>query len=523
MRSNHEEVVAGSSNRRIALNTGVIYLRLVLTLGISLYSTRFVLEALGQADFGLYNVVAGVVAMFAFISATMATTTQRFISFSMGVGNDVATLKRVVGSAVSIHSLVAVVVSILVLAGGWWAIYNLLNIPPGKTPDALFVLVSVCVGLVGTIISVPFEAMLLAHENILYISVCQTVNAVLKFGAAFVLLVVDNDRLRLYAVLLAVLPYVIGLLEAGFCFLRYREARITIQDLRPGIVMKEFSRFAGWVMIGTTCMTLRNQGVSILLNMFWGVVLNAANYVANQVNSTLQFFSTSITTSLRPQLVKSAGEGDTERMMTLIFAASKYPLLLIILAACPVIVAMPYVLQLWLKTVPVYTVLFCRIMLLSTIVGQAYMGIVNGLEAVGKVKIMHIFCGSAYIAVLPGCYFLARFGYAPESFYWCVVLFQVIILGYLIHLASRLIALDTRRFFFDVILRSVGLFAVLIFLDGVAWELLGRSFVSLCLLLVADLAIFALLALAFGLTKNERGNVMKIFTRLRLKIYGNNK
>lgn len=509
------------SNKRIAINTGVIYFRLILTLGISLYSTRFVLEALGADDYGLYNVVAGVVAMFAFISATMATSTQRFISFSMGLGNGPAEMKKVVGSAISIHLLMAVLVSAIVLLGGWWAINHMLDIPYGKTPDALFVLVCVVVGLVGTINSVPFEALLMAHENILYVSICQTVNALFKFGAAVVLLGVPTDRLRLYAVLMAVLPFIILILEAAYCLAKYSETRVSRTDFRPGTVMKELSKFAGWVMIGTTCMTLRNQGVAIILNIFWGVAVNAANAVANQVNSTLQFFSTSVTTSLRPQLVRSAGEGDYQRMMTLMTAASKYPLLLIILAASPIIVAMPYILSLWLKTVPDHTVTFCRIMLLSTIVGQAYMGIVNGMEAMGKVKLMHIFCGSAYLAVLPTGYILARQGFDPQCVYWCVVFFQIVILAYLIHLAGRQLNLDKKRFSLNVVGRSAVVAVLLTIADFFIWNYLSPSLLSLVTLGVADIVVFALLCYTIGFTGEEKRTVSKLVSKLSGKVSKN--
>lgn len=505
------------SNKRIALNTGVIYFRLILTLGISLYSTRFILEALGNSDFGLYNVIAGVVAMFAFISATMATTTQRFISFSMGVSNNVSDLKRVVGSAVSIHLLMSVVVAAIVFAGGMWAIHHLLKIPDGKTPDAIFVLVSVIVGLVGTINSVPFEALLMSHENILYVSVCQIVNAVLKLGIALGLLVLSADQLRVYAVLMAALPFILLILQSAFCFAKYPETKISGRDMRPGVVMKEFSKFAGWVMIGTTCMTLRNQGIAVLLNMFWGVAVNAANSVANQVNSTLQFFSTSITTALRPQLVRSAGEGDYTRMMSLMTAASKYPLLLIILVSCPIIVAMPYILSLWLKEVPDFTVVFCRIMLLNTIIGQAYMGIVNGLEAIGKVKILHIFCGSAYLLTLPAGYLLARQGFDPQTLYWVVTFFQVGVLVYLIRLAKRQIGMDVGDFYVNVVGRCSVVFVFLMIANYFMWTYLTTSILSLVALFFVDLILFAVTCLVVGLNKSERETVMGLLSKVKTK------
>lgn len=504
------------SNKRIAINTAVIYCRLIVTLGLSLYSTRFVLEALGQTDFGLYNVIAGVVSMFAFIAATMATTTQRFISFTMGQHGDLAHLRTVFGSSLTIHALLSVVVGLIVLVGGWLVIDNLLTIPPGKHELAIFVLFTVCAGLVGTINSVPFEALLMAHENMLFVSVCQVVNAVVKFGGAIVLLYIDGERLRIYAIILASLPFILYLLEAAFCLLRYPESRVSLRDMRPTLMMREFGKFAGWVMIGTTCTTLRSQGISIILNMFWGVVVNAANGVANQVNNTLQFFSTSITTSLRPQLIKSAGENDTQRMMTLIFASCKYPLLLISLAGVPIITAMPYILSLWLKSVPEYTCSFCRLMILCTMMRQSYMGLVSGMEAKGRVKRLHLMVGGLTISVVPAGYFLARAGFDPQLIYWCQVVSQFLCTVWLTYISGREIGLPRRRLLSEVYLRSLAVIAVLFAVNWGAWLFLPRSFLALVALGFIDIVTFAVLLYVFGLTDRERAKGVGALRRVKI-------
>lgn len=498
-----------SSNKRIAINTAVIYVRLVLTLGISLFSTRYVLEALGEANFGLYNVIAGVVSLFSFIAATMATTTQRFISFTMGETTDLNRIKAVIGSSLTLHAIVSFVVAIIVLAGGYWAIENLLTIPVGMNKVALFVLFSVCIGLVGTVNSVPFEALLMAHENILFVSICQVINALVKFGGAILLLYIDVNRLKVYAIIMASLPFILYALEALFCLKHYPEVRITRRDLRPSVLMRELGKFAGWVMIGTTCMTLRTQGVSILLNIFWGVVVNAANGIATQVNSTLQFFSTSITTSLRPQLVKSAGEKDDRRMMTLIFAACKYPLLLITLAGCPLIVAMPYVLSLWLKEVPTYAAIFCQIMIIDTMIRQSYMGIVIGLEARGKVKPLHIFVGFSYLIVLPAGYILAKMGHNPQSILWCMVVSQALIATYLILLSSREIDLPMMKLIRDVYFRCSIVIIGLFLINGKCWNVLSHNIQGLLILCLVDIGSFVILSYYIGLTKHEQIKIVE--------------
>lgn len=505
------------SNKRIAINTAVIYCRLVLTLGISLFSTRYVLEALGETNFGLYNVIAGVVSMFSFIAATMATTTQRFISFTMGETDDVDKIKQVVGGSITMHVLVSLAVAAIVLIGGAWMIENILTIPHGMHQAAYFVLFSVCFGLIGTINSVPFEAMLMAHENILFVSICQIINTYVKFGGAVLLLYIDIDRLKVYATIMACQPFILLALESWFCLKHYPEVKISRKDLKPSLLMREFGKFAGWVMIGTTCLTMRTQGVSILLNMFWGVIVNAANGVATQVSSTLQFFSTSITTSLRPQLIKSAGEGDTKRMMTLIFAASKYTLLLLTLAGCPLIVAMPYILSIWLKVVPEYTVDFCRIMIVCTLLRQSYMGLVIGLEAKGKIVRLQLFAGLSYLLVLPAGYLFAKSGFGPNFIFMCVAASEVLILIYLVFLSNSQIGLPKIRFCVEVYLRCAIVALILYIINYSVWECLDSSFIMLVVLGFTDLIAFSALCLLIGLNGRERtkilGSVVKLIRK----------
>ncbi len=497
------------NNKRIAVNTVAIYCRLVLSSGIALFSTRYVLEALGEEDFGLYNVIAGVVALFSFIASTMATTTQRFISFTMGSAPDTGRIREVFGSSLCLHVVVAFVVAAVVLLGGWLLIDNVLSIPQGKHSDALFVLVSVCFGLVGTIVSVSFEALLMAHENIVFVSVCQMFNTLVKLGGALLLLYLEADRLRIYAVIMACLPFLLLLMEGSFCLKRYPESRFGVGELGRPVVFKEIGRFAGWVMIGTTCGTLRAQGVSIILNLFWGVVINAANGIATQVSSTLMFFSTSITTSLRPQLVKSAGEGDWNRMNTLVFAACKYPLLLLTLFGIPLIVAMPFVLSLWLKTVPDYSVVFCRLLVLSALFNQATIGLTIGMEACGKVKLIHTIVGGSFLLVLPVGYFFAHIGFPPQSLIWCIVINEIVASILRIILARRLIDLNVSRFFSDVLLRSGAVVAVLFLISYFIWNSVTPGLPMFLILCLTDFILFIVLTLVLGLNRHERLKVVK--------------
>lgn len=506
-------MIEEGSNKRIIVNTAFIYGRLIVTLGVSLFATRYVLQALGAEDFGLYNVIAGVVAMFAFLSATMATTSQRYISFTRGETNDLSKLRIVFGSSITVHAILSLVLAVVVFGGGWWMIDHLLSIPDGKHGLAIFVLVTVTFGLIGTINSVPFEALLMAHENIFFVSVCQVVYAFVKFGGALLLLYINSDRLIVYSIILGIVPFVVYAMEAAYCLKNYPESRITKQNAKPSYMMKEFSKFAGWVMVGTVGTTVKTQGISILFNVFWGVVANAANGIAVQVNSTLQFFTASITTSLRPQLVQSAGEGNHSRMMTLAYAACKYQLLLVSLVACPLIVAMPYVLSLWLKDVPEYTVLFCQTIFIATMARQTYMGLLVGLEAQGDVKYLNIILGTVYIAVIPVGYIMAKIGLAPDSIYWGAVGAEVVIGISLILLSKNKLKLKVGNFISVVLVRSIAVIILLFLINWIMWHFMNGNVLSLLCLLIVDLVAFSLLSYFIALTSQERKKVLSFIRR----------
>ena len=216
----------------------------------------------------------------------------------------------------------------------------LLEIPYEKIDDAYFALATVTIGIVGTVITVPFEAVLMAHENIFFVSLCQLFNSIIKFVIALSVMAIESDRLRTYAVLIAIIPYIQFATEWLYCHRKYIETRFTISKITDFSVIRHIGAFASWVMIGTTCGTIRQQGSSILLNMFFGIAINAANGIATQVNGVLMQFSSSITTAIRPQLVKSAGEGDKDRMLSLTYIACKFPFILTGILAVPLIVAM---------------------------------------------------------------------------------------------------------------------------------------------------------------------------------------
>lgn len=501
-------------NKRIAINTVISYIRLLAIMALSLFSTRYILLALGESDFGLYNLIAGVVFLFSFIANTMATTTQRFISFAMGKEKDTDKIRDIFYNSLALHLLIAISVAIIVQIGGSLVIRYLLDIPAEKISDAYFVLITVTLGIVGTVITVPFEAVLMAHENILFVSLCQFFNSLIKFCIAIAVMFIDGDRLRFYAILIAAIPYIQLFSEWIYCNRHYLETKFTLKKITDFSVIKHIGAFAGWVMIGTTCSTIRNQGSSILLNMFFGVVINAANGIAAQVNGVLMQFSSSITTAIRPQLIKSAGEGDKERMLSLTYVACKYPFILTGVLAVPLIVAMPVVLDIWLKDVPEYTVIFCRLLLLSALLNQSTIGMTVALEAYGKVKLVHFFIGLSFLLVIPTAYILLKNGFPPQSVILCIVINEAVAACLRLLFARLQLGISVSRFIKEVGIRCIMIISISYVIEYLCWNYFPKDFSGLILIGITTLIIFPILIYSLGFNSYERSKVSSIINRL---------
>lgn len=501
-------------NKRIAVNTIVSYVRLLAIMALSLFSTRYILLGLGETDFGIYNLIAGVVFLFSFIANTMATTTQRFVSFTMGKERDTEKIMEVFYNSLTFHLFIAISVAIIVQLGGSLVIRYLLEIPIEKINDAYFVLSTVTFGIVGTVITVPFEAVLMAHENILFVSLCQFFNSVIKFCIAIIVLFIDGDKLRFYAVLIALIPYIQLFAEWIYCNMHYPETKFRLKKITDISVIKHMGAFAGWVMIGTTCSTIRNQGSAILLNMFFGVVINAAIGIATQVNGVLMQFSSSITTAIRPQLIKSAGEGNKERMLSLTYVACKYPLILTGLFAVPLIVVMPVILEVWLKEVPEYTVIFCRLLLLSAILNQSTIGMTAALEAYGKVKLVHSFIGMSFLLVIPVGYMFLKNGFPPESVFICIVVNEGMAACLRLLFAHQQLGISVSRYIREVGIRCLIIISISYVIEYFSWIYFPKDFSGLVLIGITTLVIFSILTYSIGLNGNERAKVRSVIIRV---------
>ena len=442
------------SASRVAINTGFLYGKMLITMLISLYSTRLILNALGVVDYGIFNLVGGVIAMLSFLNGAMTTATQRYMSFSIGAGDN-HKLKSIFSSSVLLHLIIGLIIVLLLEFGGVFLFNGTLNIPADRIGVAKIVFHFMVVSTFFTINAVPYDAAINAHENFLFDALSGIFEAVMKLGIAISLIHTEVDKLILYGSLIAGLTILIRIIKSIYCIRKYEECHVRITSGIDFKLTKEMFSFAGWNLFGSLCSVIRSQGLAVVLNLFFGIVVNAAYGIANQVNGQLSSFSTNMVSALYPQIVKSEGSGDRERMLRLAMLACKLSFFLLSFFAIPIIVEMPFILTIWLKIVPENTVIFCRLILVLSLLQQLSVGLMASLIAIGKIKAYQIVVGSLLILNLPLSYGLILIGFPVYSVFFGSIFLECIALGSRIWFAYKIAGLNVGLFTRGVIFNSI--------------------------------------------------------------------
>lgn len=397
-----------ANNKRIAKNTLILYIRMFITMCIGLYTSRLVLRNLGVVDYGINDVVAGMVTMFTFISATLATGTQRFITFSLGE-NDLEKSKRTFSTTLFIHICLAIVLSIIILIAGLLLLNYSLNIPSDRFDAAYWVFYcSIFVIFLG-VIQLPYYSLIVAHEKMDTIAFLTIYDAIGKFLVAFSLSYSgDIDTLKLFAVLSLCVQASKFLLYRFVCKKKFEECQISKSIDKS--LFKSIFVFSGWNIIGCAASLLNNQGLNILLNMFFGPVVNAARGIANQVNNMVLQFVQNFLTASNPQIVKYYAVNEKDNMCNLITNSSKYAGFLILIMILPLCFEMEFVLKIWLGETPDDTIIFARIVLVQTLIQSLTRPMIMGVHAVGKLKWFSISTGSILLLIVPASWVLLKLG-----------------------------------------------------------------------------------------------------------------
>lgn len=405
--------MSGSNTTRIAKNTVFLYLRSLIVLAIGLYTSRVVLQVLGVEDYGIYNVVGGVIGMLGLLSSTMRATYQRYYNVEMGKKNTPGVIKMFQLSLTS-QLILAIVVLVLGETLGLWFVMNKLVIPENRLNAALWIYQASMISFIIGIFSTPFGASIVAYEKMGYFAVLSIIDAALRLGIVFLIKILPGDSLIIYAYLLSIISLVNILLNVVYCKLKIPTTKIKL--IWDGKELKSMFLFSWWSIFGELGITVKTQGINIILNLFFGPVVNAARGVASQILNAVRQFIRSFQTSFRPQLTKSYASGDYGYMRVLYYSATKFSYYLLFTLSLPIIMETPYILHLWLgNNVPEYTAVFTRLVLVTSFVSAFANPTSCIVYATGRIKLMSIIVGVGNILILPVAWLFLELGWSPVS------------------------------------------------------------------------------------------------------------
>lgn len=500
-----------SNNKRIAKNTILLYIRTFIILLVSLYTSRVVLSALGVEDYGTYNVVGGFVAMFSLLSGALSNAISRYITFELGRDNK-ERLKEVFSTSVTVQIILALAVVVLAEAFGIWFLNTQMNIPEGRMVAANWVFQCSLLTFAINLISIPYNACIIAHEHMNAFAYISILEALLKLGAVFLLFVIGFDKLIVYAVLLAFVATLIRFIYGVYCKRHFEECHYTFSINKP--LIKEMTSLAGWNMLGSSGSILNSHGVNLLMNMFFGVAVNAARGLAVQVNGAVTQFVNSFTTAVNPQITKSYAKGEKDYLFKLVMMSSKYSFFLTLLLAAPIIAETPYILKLWLKEVPDYTVLFVRLTLMVSLIASLSTSLYTLALSTGNIKKYQIVVGSLSLSCFFVTYVFYKLGFPVETAYYVNIGIQIIILFARLIILSRQTGISIRQYASSVLYQS---FLVAFLLTAILFLLLRimpeETLVNALVIVLLCEVIACGLIFLVGLNKYERKYIVSLINK----------
>lgn len=397
---------------------------MVIVLAISLFTTRQVLRALGVEDYGVFEVVAGFVAMFGFLNTSMSNGIQRFLNFELGK-SDKDRVNRVFSTSLLIQLLLAFLIVVITESIGIWYIYNKMVIPEGRLLAALWIFQFAIIGFLFSIMQAPFTAAVMAHEHMDFFALMSIINAVLNLVIVFILPLFRGDLLILYGFFVAVIHALVFLLYFVYCRIHFKEIKIKL--LFDKTLFKSMLGFSGWNVFGSLSNVLRNHGINLILNIFFGPVVNAARGVAMQINAGVTSFVTNILIPVRPQVIQSYARGDLNRTMNLTYTISKFCLFLLFLISLPICMDINFVLRVWLgDVIPDHTQNFCIIIILTSFVLIPMSSLATLVHASGNMRNYQVVGSIVKVLSVPLSYVVLSFGFAPEWAFALVFIFDVI-------------------------------------------------------------------------------------------------
>ena len=505
------------NTKRIAKNTAFLYMRMLLLMGVAFYTSRVVLNALGVEDYGIYNVVGGVVAMFSFLTGTFTSATQRFLNYEMGLGNQ-QRLHEIFSMSITLNVIIAVLIIGVSEIVGIWFINHKLVIPPDRLVAAHWVFQFSLLAMAVTIVSTPYNALIIAHERMDIFAYISIVEALLKLGIAVVIFFCGGDKLIVYAFLILLVALIVRLIYSFYCKRKFPECRYKFYWDRK--LFCEMGSFAGWNMYGNFAFVVVTQGLNMLLNMFFGPAVNASRAIAVQVQTAIQGFATNFTIAVNPQITQYYAQRKMNEMFNLVCFSSKYAFFLLLILIVPILLETEVLLEIWLKQVPVYAVVFVRLILVQLLLTIILNPLQTSIHATGKMRLYQLLTGSLNLLNIPISYLLLRLDMEASIVFLVNItinFFMIFVMLYVLYKAIDFPYLLFVRRVLLILLKVVFIIGIVVFLINIVhWDSIYiGAFMKMFLMSV----ITCIVIWFCGMTCQEhsliRNYITVVFSRLR--------
>lgn len=505
------------ASTKVVFNTGVLYIKIILSLLIALVSVPLILKALGTSDYGLYNLVAGIITMLSFLNNSMTVSTQRYMSVAMGEGN-ISKINKIYNASFILHLVLALFIIFALEALGLFSISKL-KIEPDRLLCAHYIFQFLIISTIAKIIAVPFDAIMNAHEDMLAFSIIELIDSILMLLIAITLQYLPIDKLAFYGFSVACISLLTFIMKYVWCFYNYKSYKISrkIKVERP--LIKEMIGFTGWNLFGGVAMMGRNQGVAIIFNLFLGTIANAAYGVANHINGAISHFSSTFQRAINPQLMKSEGMGNRDRLHKISFISSKYSVLALCFFAVPLILEMDDVLTIWLKNnIPPSTLELSRCILVMSILYQYSTGLMSAIQATGRIKYYQILMSIIILLNVPSAYFILSLGYPVYYVTFGFILLEFLSLIVRIIMAKTIAGLSPADYLNKVVrstLIIVGAALCFSLIPHVFCQDLWWRLISVCFTYGL---IFLLMTWFVALDKTQRNSLIKKISSITIII-----
>ena len=497
---------------RIAKNTILLYVRMAIMLLVSLYTSRVILDALGEIDMGIYNAVGGIVMMFSFLNGTMSTACQRFFADEIAK-NKFEDLKRVFSLCVIVFITIALLIIFLSETVGLWFLFNKAK-TDGRMDAAKWVFQLSIISFLFTIVRSPYQGIIIIKEKMKVFTYLSMAEVLCNLGAAIAISHYSSDRLIFYSVLMLVVNIIISLYYFLYCNKFYQECRFSFWWDKQKFM--EIFGFAGWNMIGSLSGICKSQGLNMLLNVFFGPAVNAARAMTYKVYNTVQQFADNFYTAVKPQILKSYSSGDRENMLKLVIQSSKFSYFLLFLVSLPVLLETQPILDIWLKKVPDYTALFTKLVIINALIDVLANPLSVSMQAYGNIRKYQIVIGAITLTILPISYFLLKvLRYPPESVFYTSIIISTIAAGARVIFVKSRLGLSLSGYikgtvipiFIVSAISAGGSIAAKLYINDISCQ--SQFFQTVYVILLS--VIFTVFTILFlGMTSSERRNAWKM-------------